>query len=46
MGETLGLNKGAVYTRLSRLRDSLEDSVTTTLLTRRGSRECERLDML
>ena len=35
--------KGAVYTRLSRLRDSLEDSVTTTLLVRRGRHDCERL---
>jgi RNA polymerase sigma factor (sigma-70 family) len=42
----LGLAKGAVYTRLSRLRDSLEEAVTTTLLLRRGRRECERLDVL
>jgi RNA polymerase sigma factor (sigma-70 family) len=42
----LGLAKGAVYTRLSRLRDSLEEAVTTTLLVRRGRRECERLDVL
>jgi RNA polymerase sigma factor (sigma-70 family) len=42
----LGLAKGAVYTRLSRLRDSLEEAVTTTLLMRRGRRDCEELDVL
>jgi RNA polymerase sigma factor (sigma-70 family) len=42
----LGLAKGAVYTRLSRLRDSLEEAVTMTLLMRRGRRDCEQLDAL
>jgi RNA polymerase sigma factor (sigma-70 family) len=46
LGEHLGLAKGAVYTRLSRLRDSLEEAVTTTLLMRRGRRDCEQLDAL
>ncbi len=46
IAEALGLKKGAVYTRLSRLRDSLEDSVTSLLLLRRGRRECDALDGL
>jgi RNA polymerase sigma factor (sigma-70 family) len=46
LAEQLGLAKGAVYTRLSRLRDSLEEAVTTTLLMRRGRRECAQLDAL
>jgi RNA polymerase sigma factor (sigma-70 family) len=46
LAEHLGLAKGAVYTRLSRLRDSLEEAVTTTLLMRRGRRDCEQLDTL
>jgi RNA polymerase sigma factor (sigma-70 family) len=46
LADQLGLAKGAVYTRLSRLRDSLEEAVTTTLLMRRGRRECAELDAL
>jgi RNA polymerase sigma factor (sigma-70 family) len=46
LAEHLGLAKGAVYTRLSRLRDALEEAVSTTLLMRRGRRDCERLDAL
>jgi RNA polymerase sigma-70 factor (ECF subfamily) len=42
----LSLAKGAVYTRLSRLRDSLEEAVTSTLMMRRGRRECLDLDWL
>src|SRR2546426_4570562 len=42
----LGVRKGAVYTMLSRLRDSLEEAVTFTLLLRRGRRECAELDAL
>lgn len=42
----LSLAKSAVYTRLSRLRDSLEEAVTSTLLMRRGRRECLDLDWL
>src|SRR2546428_8395615 len=41
-----GLRKGAVYTMLSRLRDSLEEAVSFTLLLRRGRRECAELDAL
>jgi RNA polymerase sigma factor (sigma-70 family) len=35
--------RGAVYTRLSRLRSSLEDSVGSTLLVRSGRDECPEL---
>lgn len=46
LAESLGLRKGNVYTMLSRLRDSLEDSVTANLLARRGRQECSALDAL
>jgi predicted DNA-binding protein YlxM (UPF0122 family) len=46
IAEQLGLGKGAVYTRLSRLRDAFEEAVTALVLVRRGRRECERLDAL
>jgi RNA polymerase sigma factor (sigma-70 family) len=42
----LSLAKSAVYTRLSRLRDSLEEAVTSTLMMRRGRWECLDLDWL
>lgn len=42
----LGMRKGAVYTALSRLRDSFEESVVTLLMMRRGRRECARLAAL
>jgi RNA polymerase sigma factor (sigma-70 family) len=42
----LSLAKSAVYTRLSRLRDSLEEAVTSTLMMRRGRRDCIDLDWL
>lgn len=41
----IGSTAGAVYTRLSRLRDALEASVTALLLYRRR-RDCEELDAL
>jgi RNA polymerase sigma factor (sigma-70 family) len=43
LADALELERGAVYTRLSRLRSSLEESVTSTLLVRRGSDECPEL---
>jgi RNA polymerase sigma-70 factor, ECF subfamily len=46
LGRHLCLAKSAVYTRLSRLRDSLEEAVTSTLLMRRGRHECLELDWL
>lgn len=46
LAETLELSKGAVYTRLSRLKDSIERSVAATVLVRRGRGECSELDAL
>ena len=46
LADALGVNKGNVYTMLSRLRDSLEESVASSLLMRRGRRECADLDGL
>jgi RNA polymerase sigma factor (sigma-70 family) len=43
LADALDLERGAVYTRLSRLRSSLEESVTSTLLVRRGSEDCDGL---
>ena len=42
----LGLTKGAVYTRLSRLRDAVEEAVACTLLVRHARRDCEALDQV
>lgn len=46
LAASLGVAKGALYTRLSRLRDALEESIVSTLLVRRGRRDCPRLDAL
>lgn len=46
LATSLGVAKGALYTRLSRLRDALEESIVSTLLIRRGRRDCPRLDAL
>ena len=46
LADALGVSKGNVYTRLSRLKDSLEESVASSLLMRRGRRECADLDGL
>lgn len=46
LAASLHLRKGAVYTKLSRLKDSLEESVTSTLLLHRGRRNCAELDGL
>jgi RNA polymerase sigma-70 factor (ECF subfamily) len=46
LAASLGLRKGNVYTMLSRLRDSLEESVAAAFLMRRGRRECAALDAL
>src|SRR3954454_11292588 len=43
LADALELERGAVYTRLSRLRNSLEESVTSTLLVRRGRDDCSEL---
>ncbi len=46
MAASLGVAKGNLYTMLSRLKDSLEQSVTAALLMRRGRRDCSELDSI
>jgi RNA polymerase sigma-70 factor, ECF subfamily len=45
IGEQLGLN-GAIATRLTRTRDSLDEHVTTELVLRRGRHNCTELEIL
>lgn len=44
LAESLSLRKGAVYTRLSRLRDAMEEAIGAVLLARHGRRDCPALD--
>ena len=46
LAESLGLRRDNVYMMLSRLRDSLEESVVCLLLMRRGRRACPELNAL
>ncbi len=46
LANALGLKKGAVYTRLTRLRQAMADSVAAVVLVRSGRRECPRLDAM
>jgi RNA polymerase sigma factor (sigma-70 family) len=46
MAETLEIRSGTLYTRLSRLRDSVEESLAAELLKRRGRDDCPDLDAL
>src|SRR3954466_938766 len=46
LSEALGVAKGAVYTRLTRLRDSLDEAVTSSVLMKQARRDCEELDAL
>jgi RNA polymerase sigma factor (sigma-70 family) len=46
LAEGLGLRKGTVYTRLSRLKDSLEESIIVDFLVRRGRRDCPELETM
>ena len=46
LSEALGVAKGAVYTRLTRLRDSLDEAVTSSVLMKQARRDCEELDTL
>jgi len=46
LSECLGVTRGNVYTKLSRLRDALESAVITTLLIRRGRRDCPELSRI
>jgi RNA polymerase sigma-70 factor (ECF subfamily) len=42
----LGVSRGSMNTRLSRLRDSLEESVAVALLMRRGRDDCAQLNAI
>jgi RNA polymerase sigma factor (sigma-70 family) len=46
LADSLGVRRGAVYTRLSRLRAALENAVATSLLLRHGRGQCAELDRL
>jgi RNA polymerase sigma factor (sigma-70 family) len=46
LSQTLGVPKSNLYTQLSRLKDSLEESVTVNLLMRRARNDCPQLDSL
>jgi RNA polymerase sigma factor (sigma-70 family) len=46
LADTLGVQRGAVYTRLTRLRHALESAVATSLLVRHGRGKCSELDRL
>jgi len=46
LSQTLGVPKSNLYTQLSRLKDSLEESVTVNLLMRRARHDCPQLDSL
>ena len=46
LAKSLGVTKSNVYTMLSRLRGALSESVTYTLLLRRGGAECRELGYL
>jgi RNA polymerase sigma factor (sigma-70 family) len=46
LAASLGVRRGNVYVMLSRLRDSLEESVTAALLMRRGRDDCTQLDAI
>ena len=46
LAEELGVSSGALYTRMSRLRQTFGDALATTLLIRRGRADCEELNDL
>ena len=46
MSEALEIKTGTLYTRLSRLRHSLEQSLSAELLRRRGTADCPELEAL
>jgi RNA polymerase sigma factor (sigma-70 family) len=46
LAAALGLRKGAVYTRLSRLKDTMASAVSVRLLVTAGRRDCADLDTL
>lgn len=46
LAENLGASKGTVYTKLSRLRAALGEAVISSLLLRRGRKDCDTLNAL
>ncbi|MCB0191571.1 MAG: RNA polymerase sigma factor [Anaerolineae bacterium] len=46
LAENLGASKGAIYTKLSRLREALGEAVVSSLLMRRGRKDCPDLNAL
>ena len=46
LAETLNIRKGAAYTRISRLKNSLGSSVTVEVLARQGRDNCDDLDRI
>ncbi len=46
LAQVVGARRGAINTRLSRLRDALEESFTVLLLDRHGRKDCAELDRL
>ncbi len=46
LATSLGVSRGNVHTMLSRLRNSLEESVATALLVRRGRQDCPDLNSI
>jgi RNA polymerase sigma factor (sigma-70 family) len=46
LADSLGVRRGAVYTRLTRLRKALESAVATSLLVRHGRGRCAEFDRL
>lgn len=46
LAQVLGASRGTIHSRLSRLRDALEDSLTVLVLARRASQDCVQLSRL
>jgi RNA polymerase sigma factor (sigma-70 family) len=46
LAQALGTSRGTIHTRLSRLRDALEDSLTVLVLAQRASQDCAQLSVL
>ena len=46
LAQALGTSRGTIHTRLSRLRDALENSFTVLVLARRASQDCKQLSVL
>jgi RNA polymerase sigma factor (sigma-70 family) len=46
IAQAMGASRGSIHTRLSRLRDALEESLTTLILAQRGRADCPELAAL